>query len=172
MKPCVLIAGIGNIFHGDDAFGVVVAQQLLCGDKLPEVEVRDFGIRGIDLVFAFLDGYDLVVLVDALSRGSEPGTLYVIEPDLNKLDPDDAAIDGHSLDPWQVLRQAARMGAAFGRVVVVGCEPLFTESDEGRIGLSTVVEAAVEPAIGRVRSLVAEFINYSGKPVQTEECAV
>jgi hydrogenase maturation protease len=140
------------------------------------VEVRDFGIRGIDLVFAFLDGYDLVVLVDSVSRGSEPGTLYIIEPDLNKLDPDDAAIDGHSLDPWQVLRQAARMGATFGRVVVVGCEPLFTEgnheSDEGRIGLSTVMEAAVEPAIARVRSLVAEFIDYSGKPVQTEECAV
>jgi hydrogenase maturation protease len=172
VKPRVLIAGIGNIFHGDDAFGVVVAQRLLSESVFPDVEVLDFGIRGIDLVFAFLDGYDLVVLVDAVSRGSEPGALYVIEPDLNKLDLDDAAIDGHSLDPWQVLRQAARMGATFGRVVVVGCQPLFTESDEGRIGLSTVVEAAVEPAIGRVRSLVAEFINYSGKPVQAEECAV
>lgn len=172
MKPRILVAGIGNIFHRDDAFGVAVAQHLLNGNSLACSEVRDFGIRGIDLVFAFLDGYDLVVLVDAVSRGGEPGTLYLIEPDLDVLDSGEAPINGHSLDPWQVLRQAARMGAKFGRVVLVGCEPLSIEAaddDDGRIGLSKVVEAAVEPAARRIRSLVAEFLNSS---VRVEECAV
>jgi hydrogenase maturation protease len=165
MKPRALIAGLGNIFHGDDAFGAVVAQRLSSSAPIDGALICDFGIRGIDLVFAFLDGYELVVLVDAVSREQEPGTIYVIEPDLSRLDDDGPAqIDGHSLDPLQVLRQAARMGAKFGRVFIVGCEPASIEAGEdGRIGLSAAAEAAIEPAIGRIQALVAA--------VPLEECA-
>jgi hydrogenase maturation protease len=168
MKPRVLIAGIGNIFHGDDAFGVMVAQRLMNSAPIAGAEVRDFGIRGIDLVFAFLNGWELVILVDAVPRRSEPGTICVIEPDPGHLEDDGAIeqIDGHDLDPWQVLRQAARMGAKFGRVIVVGCEPAVIEE---RIGLSAEVERAIEPAIETIRFLVAEFVKEA--EFAKEECA-
>ncbi|MDQ3686285.1 MAG: hydrogenase maturation protease, partial [Acidobacteriota bacterium] len=58
-QPRILIAGIGNIFLGDDAFGCEVAQRL-SGRTLPdEVRVVDFGIRGLDLAYALMDGYDV-----------------------------------------------------------------------------------------------------------------
>ena len=162
MKPRVLIAGIGNIFQGDDAFGVEVARRLLAGGSVTSAEVRDFGIRGIDLVFAFLDGYDLVVLVDAVSRCCDPGTVFVIEPDLSGFEestPADIAaamLDGHSLYPLQVLGQATRMGARFGKVIVVGCEPASIEENAD---LSPQVEAAIEPAISKIMFLVNEFFD-------------
>ena len=161
MTPRVLIAGIGNIFHGDDAFGVAAARKLLAETPDPNVKVVDFGIRGIDLVFSFMDGYDLVVLVDAVSRGGDPGTIYVIEPDLDGLDAGASMIDGHSLDPWQVLQQAHQMGAPFGKVVVVGCEPESMDSEEGQMGLSAPVEAAIGSAISTIRTLVSDFVNNS-----------
>ena len=78
----ILVAGVGNIFLGDDAFGVEVARAL-SGRPLPEgVTVKDFGIRGFDLAYTMLDAWDTVILVDALSRGEAPGTLYLLEPDL------------------------------------------------------------------------------------------
>lgn len=161
MKPSALIAGIGNIFHGDDGFGVAVAQRLMTGGALKGARVCDFGIRGIDLVFAFLEGYDLVILADAMSRGEEPGTIYVIEPDLTQIESNDPAqLNGHNLDPWQVLQQAARMGAKFGRVVVVGCEPASIDpGEDGRMGLSPPVETAVDAAVAKIQSLAAEFFT-------------
>src|SRR5262245_6478454 len=102
-----LIAGIGNIFLGDDAFGVEVAQRL-AGHVLPDsVYVVDFGIRGLDLAYALLDGYDAAILVDAMPRGGAPGTLYVVEPECNG--PSEAMIEAHALDPAKVLRLAATM---------------------------------------------------------------
>jgi hydrogenase maturation protease len=159
----VLVAGIGNIFHGDDAFGVAVAQKILAEELELKAKVVDFGIRGIDLVFALMDGYDFVVLVDAVSRGGAPGTIYVIEPDLAGLDRPEgpSTMDGHSLDPWQVLRQAAQLGARFGKIVVVGCEPASIEAEEGHIGLTAAVEAAIDPAISHIRELVSNFLNDS-----------
>ena len=87
-RPRVLIACIGNIFLGDDGFGVEVARRLAnrrlagrrsAGPTLPDdVRVVDFGIRGLDLVYALLDGYETAILVDATPRGGEPGTLYLI----------------------------------------------------------------------------------------------
>ena len=77
----VLVAGIGNIFHGDDGFGVAVAQQLAGRGLPPGVRVVDFGIRGLDLVYALLDGYSAAILIDAVERGDPPGTLSVIEPE-------------------------------------------------------------------------------------------
>src|SRR5215471_17395408 len=114
MTPSVLIAGIGNIFHRDDAFGVSVASKL-ARTPLPEnVRVVDFGILGFDLVLALLDGYDLTIFVDAVSRGGAPGTLYTIEPDLNEIadDPESGIYENaHGLDPIKVLATVQRAGA-------------------------------------------------------------
>ena len=110
--PRVLIAGVGNIFLGDDAFGVEVAQ-LLARRQLPDgVRVVDFGIRGLDLAYTLLDPYEAVVLVDAMPRGGRPGTLYVLEPECVPAEGSEAIplMDAHSLDPARVLRLVASLG--------------------------------------------------------------
>ena len=102
-QPRILVAGIGNIFLGDDAFGSEVARRLIERRSLPvEARVVDFGIRGFDLTYALLDGYDVTVFVDATPRGAEPGTLYTIEPDLRELDETDAQaalVEPHGMNP-------------------------------------------------------------------------
>jgi hydrogenase maturation protease len=111
-KPTILVAGIGNIFLGDDAFGVEVVRRL-AGLKLPEsVRVTDFGIRGFDLAYALQDGYETTILVDACPHGEAPGTLYVIEPDLKALDDPEAPqplVEAHAMNPVSVLRMAKAM---------------------------------------------------------------
>jgi hydrogenase maturation protease len=167
-SPSVLIAGIGNIFLGDDAFGVEVAQRL-ANRKLPDrVKVVDFGIRGFDLAYALLDRFDVTILVDACPRGGAPGTLYVIEPDLN-LSAQDApetahtTVDAHSMNPMNVIRMAKSMGGDLKRILLVGCEPLTLGPDEGAMGLSEPVAAMVEEAANRIESLV-ETIQRSESP--------
>jgi hydrogenase maturation protease len=158
-NPSFLIAGIGNIFLGDDAFGVEVARRL-ANRKLPErVKVVDFGIRGFDLAYALLDRFDVTILVDACPRGGAPGTLYVIEPDLN-VSAQDAAeagqttVDAHSMNPMNVIRMARSMGGDLKRILLVGCEPLTLGPEEGAMGLSEPVAAMVEEAANRIESLV------------------
>lgn len=157
----VLVAGIGNVFLSDDAFGVEVVRELR---DLPDgVRVLDSGIRGMHLAYELLDGYDAAVLVDATHRGGEPGTLYTLEHDLDAPRAScGAALDGHGMDPAAVLELldglATSMGVdrPVGRVLVVGCEPACL--DEG-IGLSPAVAAAVEPAVRTVRELVGSLIT-------------
>jgi len=159
MTPSILIAGIGNIFHRDDAFGVAVAAKLSRSCPAENVRVVDFGIRGFDLVLALLDGYDLTILVDAVQRGGTPGTLYAIEPDLDVIGDtpeSDPCTNAHGLDPLNVLATARSAGANLGRVIVLGCEPAELDDESGRIGLSEQVEAAVDPAIEMIRSLIAK----------------
>lgn len=167
MPPRILIAGIGNIFLGDDAFGSEVARRLL-GRPAPEgVRVVDFGIRSIDLTFALLDGYDVVVLIDATPRGGAPGTLYVIEPELPEAGapPEADLMSGaHDLDPARVLRLATSLGGPTRRVLLVGCEPATT--DEETMELSTPVRAAVEEAVTLVESLVAEIRAAEPNPTK------
>ncbi len=162
MTPSILVAGIGNIFNGDDGFGVAAAAKLASKPIPQNARVVDYGIRGIDLVFALVDGYDVAILVDAVSRGGAPGTLYTIEPDPQDV-PDDAG-DGifqgaHSLDPVKVLSMAKSIGARLGHIFVVGCEPATLGDDSGYIGLSEPVEAAVEPATEMIRSLIIDVNN-------------
>jgi hydrogenase maturation protease len=158
MSRRVLIAGIGNIFLGDDGFGVEVVKYL-AGRGLPEgVEVKDFGIRGMDLAYALHEDYDLVVFVDATPRGGEPGTVYLIEPEIEEEEA--VSLDTHGMDPVRVIRLSRVLGARPTRTLVVGCEPQIIlggeDYDDMLMELSEPVRAAVEEAARLVESLVME----------------
>ena len=149
----ILIAGIGNIFLGDDAFGVEVARRLATRPLPPGVRVVDFGIRGLDLTYALLENYDRVILVDVVQRGGKPGTLYLIEPEWE----DAGAMQTHEMAPAQALAAAKAMGAALTNVVIIGCEPeSFGSEDEPRLGLSRAVEAAVEEAAAWIEEMAVK----------------
>jgi hydrogenase maturation protease len=153
----VLVAGIGNIFLGDDGFGVEVIRRL---GPLPEsVTVKDFGIRGYDLAYALLEPYDLVILVDAAPGGAEPGSIYVIEPSVEDGAPEAAALDAHAMNPVSVLRLALSMGPVTARILLVACEPESLGGDEGRMELSATVAASVDEAARTVARLVTEFLE-------------
>ena len=164
MSKRILVAGIGNIFLGDDGFGVEVVGRL-SGRRLPEgVEVVDFGIRGMDLAYALHEDYDLVVFVDATPRGGEPGTVYLIEPEIEE--DGMVSLDTHGMDPVKVIRLARAMGARPARTLVVGCEPQVIPGrrggsqthpyDDMLMELSEPVRAAVEEAAKLVESLVTD----------------
>ena len=169
--PRILIAGIGNIFLADDAFGVEVAQRLAQRPQPEGVRVVDFGIRGLDLTYALMDQCDVAILVDAVPRGEAPGTLYVIEPDMipaaqaaaGAALPDGALpggviIDAHNLDPAKVLQLVANLGGKVQRVLLVGCEPTpFDPELDIEMDMSPPVRAAVEEAIPLVESLIARI---------------
>jgi hydrogenase maturation protease len=147
----VLVAGIGNVFLGDDGFGVEVAHRLR-RLALPEsVRVEDFGIRGVHLAYELLDGYDTLVLVDAVSSGEEPGTLTLMEAGEDPSEAGPEGFDAHSMNPGVVLATLAHLGGRVGQVIVVGCEPAVL--DEG-MGLSPRVSAAVEPAVDMCREVL------------------
>ena len=160
--PSILVAGIGNIFLGDDGFGSEVARRL-AGKSLPdEVRVVDFGIRGFDLAYALMDGYDVTIFIDATPRGGEPGTVYTIEPDLselNGLDERQMMVETHGMDPMKVLSMVKTMGGEFNRILLVGCEPATLGPEEGHLGLSEPVEAAVGEAVRVVESLVTDILK-------------
>ncbi|MGC2402810.1 MAG: hydrogenase maturation protease [Acidobacteriaceae bacterium] len=154
MSGKILVACVGNIFLGDDAFGVEVAQALGKRELPESVSVKDFGIRGLDLAYALLDPWEMVILVDALPRGQAAGTLYVLEPTLTFSEA--AEINPHGMDPVRVLNLAASMGTISAKVLVVGCEPEdFGDEFEGRMGLSAPVRARVEEAANLVMEQVA-----------------
>jgi hydrogenase maturation protease len=165
-KPTVLVAGIGNIFLGDDAFGVEVVRRLGSRDLPQSVRVADFGIRGFDLAYALQDGYETTILVDACPHGEAPGTLYVIEPDLKGLNdpgaPQAQAIEAHAMNPLSVLRMARAMNIEVKNVLLLGCEPGTLGGEEGQMGLSAPVEAAVEEAVNLVESLIDNVLNKGG----------
>jgi hydrogenase maturation protease len=152
----ILVAGVGNVLLSDDGFGVEVVRRLAL-EPMPEgVHVVDYGIRALHLAYELLEGYDTLVIVDAMSRGEPPGTVFVFSPDLDRLDePGDGdggpALDPHGMHPAAVLRMAVGLGARLGVVRVVGCEP---ENLEEEMGLSAPVERAVGEAVRIVRELV------------------
>lgn len=159
----ILVAGIGNIFLGDDGFGVEVANRLLRRTFPSGVRIGDFGIRGFDLAYALMEGYQTTILIDACpGEHTTAGTLFVIEPDLRGLDSSEASdsfVEPHAMNPVNVLRMAAGMGAQLGRVLLVGCVPATLGPEEGLMGLSEPVSAAVEEAVGLVESLVSRLLD-------------
>ena len=160
--PKILIAGIGNIFLGDDGFGCVVAERLARRPLPDGVRVIDFGIRGLDLAYALMGGCGVTILIDAVSRGGAPGALYVIEPDLNELNEPGAQammVEAHTMNPMRALGLALSMNCELNRVLLVGCEPATFGPEEGQMGLSETVEAAVQGAVEIVESLVAEILG-------------
>ena len=159
----VLVAGIGNIFLADDGFGVEVAHRLAQRELPAGAEVKDFGIRGMDLVYALGEGYDAAVFVDAVPRGEAPGTLFVIEPELES---GEVMLDAHGMDPVKVLSLAAQLGPVPERVLVVGCEPQVRMSGEEEeiVGeLSEPVRAALDPAVELVESVLEELLESNGR---------
>jgi hydrogenase maturation protease len=143
----VLIAGAGNIFRGDDGFGVAVAGKLARQSLPAGVIVRDFGIRGLHLAYELLDPPGLLIVVDAVSRGEPPGTLFVIEPEIEP----PATADPHGMDLQAVFASVGAMGGALPRILIVGCEPADLSET---MGLSPAVELAVEPAVELLRTMV------------------
>jgi hydrogenase maturation protease len=153
MTGRTLVAGTGNVFLRDDAFGVEVAR-LLAGRPRPEgVEVADFGIRAIHLVYELLNGCDLFVLIDASPRGHRPGTVTVLEVDPadHPATGDAALADAHSLSPDSIFSMLASMGGRPGRCLVVACEP--ADVSEG-MGLSDPVKAALPHAVRAVEEIL------------------
>jgi len=159
----ILVAGIGNIFMGDDAFGCEVAKKLSARGLSADVRLVDYGIRGLDLTYALLDNPDLTILIDAIHRGGAPGTLYTIEPEVES--GGDERVDTHSMDPVRVLQAARAMGGAAGRILLVGCEPGDLGGEEGRMGLTPPVAAALDEAAGMVEELIQK--ELTGKEVET-----
>jgi hydrogenase maturation protease len=163
MNQEVLVAGVGNIFLGDDGWGVEVIRQLHSHELPGFVKVQDFGIRGVHLAYELLDDYDLLILVDAVPRGRDPGTVFVIEPDLTDASADSLAegaregnnplIDAHGMEPASVFALLETLGGRVKRAIVVGCEP----NDIGeRMELSDAVAASVPEAVRIIRELIDE----------------
>ena len=162
MDNRILVAGIGNIFQNDDGFGSEVARLLLSGPPPPDgVKIVDYGIRGVHLAYELLDGYDAAILVDATAQGGDPGTIYVIEPDVDAIESETGLaeagiVDAHGMDPASVLALLRSLGGRIGRLLVVGCEP--ADVDDG-IGLSDPVAGALEEACRVVRDLIDKELS-------------
>ena len=158
----ILIAGIGNVFLGDDGFGVEVAERLACRPFPAGVRVADFGIRGFDLAYALMEGYEFTILIDAYAGEAAPGSLSVLEVHADSLDsPESAAglVEPHAMNPVNVLRLAARMGAKLQKIFLIGCVPLTLGPEEGQMGLSEPVSAAIDDAVELVESLVFQILR-------------
>lgn len=164
----ILVAGIGNVFMGDDGFGVEVVTRLQRRGLPDGVKVVDFGIRGIDLTYALMDGYSVAVMVDTMQRGEAPGTVSVIEPAPPQAEePGDLTFSPHDLDPAKVLRLARMLGERCPRLLVIACEPLTFGGEIGAMGLSGPVAAAVEPAVAAAEALVRRLLQEQQVTTQT-----
>jgi hydrogenase maturation protease len=147
----ILVAGVGNIFFGDDGFGPEVAREL-AASPIEGAIVEDYGIRGLHLAYELLAGYDRAILIDAMPRGGEPGSLYLVEPDLQGAGGEP---DAHRMDLANVFAMMRTIGGTAPPIAIVGCEP--SGIDEA-IGLSDPVREAVAPAVDLVRRLVADAL--------------
>jgi hydrogenase maturation protease len=157
----LLIAGIGNIFLGDDGFGVEVAARLARQQLPAGVRVADFGIRGLDLAYALLEGYETTVLIDAFPGEGQPGSVFLVQPDLRDASLSNGSqsfLDAHAMNPLTVLRMAKSMGAELKRILLVGCVPETLGPEQGQMGLSTTVAEAVSEAVKLVDSLVTRIL--------------
>jgi hydrogenase maturation protease len=156
----VLVAGIGNVFMGDDGFGCEVVRRLSERGLPQSVEAIDFGTGGTDLGFALTEGYDAAILVDTVARGGAPGTVYVIDPEREAAPAPEFA--PHEMDPAKVLRFATVLGTLPKQVRLVGCEPAFLGGEDGHLGLSSAAAQAVDKAIVEIELLLNEWCSAAG----------
>lgn len=163
-RRTILVAGMGNLLRGDDAFGIEVVRRLCARTDLPpEVRAMEFGIAGISLVQELLDGYGMLIVVDAASVGRPPGSVVTLAPELPEVD--DAAWDEvlaligdpHTTTPSRVLLLARALGSMPQRTFIIGCEPLVTR--EAFVGLSAPVDAAIDKAVHRVMTLARVWLS-------------
>ena len=166
-----LVAGIGNIFLGDDGFGCEVARELGKMNIPDDVKVIDYGIRGLDLAYALLEPYKAVIFIDTVTRNGQPGTIYLLQCANTSLDIDKpTALEAHSMEPANLLALARSLGEVTSEIYIVGCEPAdFGEELVGRMGLSDVVARAVPEAARAVVDLIARIGATDGKG--TAACA-
>jgi hydrogenase maturation protease len=168
----ILVAGIGNIFFGDDAFGCEVVRQLLERPVPAGVTIRDFGIRSYDLAYAMMDGPDVTIFIDATPRGEPPGTVSLISPDLNSLDNISGEVfNAHSMNPVRVLQLIRSLGGQPGRLYLVGCEPAVLETEDGAMGLTQPVEAAIPKAVEMIDSLIRDLSSETSEKIHTGAAA-
>jgi hydrogenase maturation protease len=160
VRPRILVAGIGNLFLGDDGFGVEVVRRLISRGLPAAARVVDFGIRGLDLAYALQDGYEITILVDAFPHGKTPGTVSIVEPDTSEIAAaPNSLVEAHSMNPINILRMASAMNGSLNRILLVGCEPASLGGEEGFMGLSEPVEAAVEEAVHATEALVGRLLD-------------
>jgi hydrogenase maturation protease len=146
------VAGIGNLFRGDDGFGPEVVRRLLTAGALPGwAHAVDYGIRGMHLAYDLLDGYDALVIVDAVPGDGPPGEVRVLGVGVEHLGA--AELDPHGMAPVAVLAGLESLGGRLPLTYVVGCTP--ADTGDG-IGLSAAVEAAVPRAAALVEAVLAE----------------
>lgn len=157
----ILVAGMGNVLRGDDGFGIRVVEILAASKDIPEgVKVYEAGIGGIGLVQELMSGYAALVLVDAIDNGSEPGSLFVVEPILKIVDElklHESMVDMHYADPSKVLMLAKALNVCPPKVFLVGCQPEYV--DDAVEGLRPSVERAVLLAVKEVQTLVRELLS-------------
>jgi hydrogenase maturation protease len=151
---------VGNIFLGDDGFGVEVVRRLAEREMPESVEVKDFGIRGMDLAYALQEDYEVVVFVDAVPRGEEPGTVYLIEPEIEE--DGEVSLDTHGMDPVKVIKLSRALGAKPTRTLVVGCEPRVVLSGEDYDAMSMELSEPVHAAVGEAVKLVVSLVEEIG----------
>ena len=176
MTGRILVAGVGNVFLRDDAFGVEVVRLLVERPQPPGVQIRDYGIRGVHLVYELLDGYDLFVLIDAAPRGEAPGTVSVLEVELPSPEAQ-PVIDAHSLTPDAIFGLLSSLGGQPGRNLVVACEPADVEPG---MGLTDPVREALPHAVRAVEEILAQATGTGPEavgpqadvrdPADTQEC--
>ncbi len=158
----ILIAGVGNVLRGDDGFGVAVAQTLLSSNNFSsEIDIFEAGIAGIAFVQELMNGYDALIIADAVDKGEDAGTIFVFEPEISKTDAVTSAefhrslADAHYTEPTKVLTLARALNVLPPKIFVVGCQP--AGYDEFGAEMSQPVSLAVEVAVERIKSLVESF---------------
>lgn len=157
----VLVAGVGQVLRGDDGFGVEVVRRLVALDLGENVRIIETGTGGINLVTALYDPTDVLIVLDAVDHGRAPGTVMVIEPEVANVEdmPDlerwDFLSDMHYTKPESAFMLAKALGVLPERFLIVGCQPLETETLE--VGLTPPVQGAVEVAVTEVQRILDEL---------------
>lgn len=174
MSARILVAGIGNIFLGDDGFGSEVVRNATIRPDDPSVRVNDYGIRGMHLAYDLLEEWDTLVLVDAVPNRGNPGALHVFQADHEEDTAADhesgsstAGLDAHSMDLAGVFASLRALGGIPPYTVVIGCE---AGSVEEGIGLTEPVAKAVPRAVRAVEEIVAALRTPAATASMREEC--